>query len=68
MKEVPKEIIIENDKIVHQILEKIVEVPINQIVTTPQLIEVPKLVNLVHYKEIPIDVPVREERVKRDVV
>lgn len=42
--------------------------PVNQIVTTPQLIEVPKIVNLVHYKEIPVDVPVREERIKRDVV
>ncbi len=64
----PKEIILEQDKIIHQIHEKIVEVPINQIVTTPQLVEVPRIVNLVHYKEIAVEVPVREERVRRDVL
>lgn len=43
-------------------------VPINELVTTPQLIEVPKLVNLVHYKEVPVDVPVREERIESRIV
>ena len=56
----PKEIYLEQEKIVHEIHEKLVEVPINQIVLSPQIIEVPKLVNLVHYKEIAVDVPVRE--------
>jgi hypothetical protein len=45
-----------------------VDVPINQIVISPQVMEVPKLVNLVHYKEIAVDVPVREERVQRDII
>lgn len=44
------------------------EIPINQIVLAPQVMEVPRLVNLVHYKEIAVDVPVREERVKRDII
>lgn len=56
----PKEIYLEQEKIVHEIHEKLVEVPINQIVLSPQIIEVPKLVNLVHYKEIAVDVAVRE--------
>lgn len=43
------------------------EVPVNQIVFSPQVVEVPKVVHLTHYKEIAVDAPVREERVKRDI-
>lgn len=60
--------VLEQEKIVPLIHERIISIPINELVTTPQLIEVPKLVNLVHYKEVPVAVPVREERVESRIV
>jgi hypothetical protein len=45
-----KEVILEQEKIVPIIHERIVSVPINEIIKTPELIEVPRIVNLVHYK------------------
>jgi hypothetical protein len=56
------------EKIVPIIHEKIVTVSINELITTPELISVPKIVELVHYKEIPVEVPVREERLQTTIV
>jgi hypothetical protein len=46
----------------------LVSIAINEIVETPVLIEVPKIVNLTHYKEIAVDVSVREERLETVIV
>lgn len=66
--EIIKEVVVEVEKIVPLIYERVVSVPVNEIVTTPQLIEVPKIVHLTHYKEIPVEVPVREERMQNTIV
>ena len=63
-----KEVIIEQDKIVPIIHEKIVSIAINELVTTPELIEVPKIVNLTHYKEVLVGEPVREERMHEVII
>jgi hypothetical protein len=68
VKEVPKEIFVQTEKIVIEIRDKIREIPINEIVLSPQLIEIPKIVKLTDQKEVAVGVTVREEYVKRDVI
>lgn len=41
---------------------------INELISTPELIEVPKIVNLTHYKEILVAEPVREQRLETRII